>query len=175
MNYSTDTLERFSALSAKQRRAIVALLAGKSHRGAAEAAGVGQATITRWKANEDFRAVREAMQDESAKAQLSGLAKLQEEAMEGLTNAVKVANLELSNPDGDCIAAAHFLERVAERAIAGYGIGPGGKVGAGPEVIDAPRVNIYLPSNGRDSTIEAQPEGREDRPDDILGRFKNAD
>jgi len=41
-------------ISAKQRRAIVALLSERTVRAAAQKAGIGERTLTRWRANPDF-------------------------------------------------------------------------------------------------------------------------
>lgn len=70
----SDTQEK--SLSAEQRRAIDALLAGSHHAAAAKAAGCSERTLHRWKREPTFaaalRGAQDAALDETAGALVSG-------------------------------------------------------------------------------------------------------
>jgi AcrR family transcriptional regulator len=72
------------ALSAKQSKAIAALLSSKTVLGAAELAGVSARTLTRWLADDDFKAALTEAESEAIDAATRRLIGLQSEAVDCL-------------------------------------------------------------------------------------------
>lgn len=72
------------ALSAKQGKAIAALLSSKTVLGAAELAGVSARTLTRWLADDDFKAALLEAESEAIDAATRRLIGLQSAAIDTL-------------------------------------------------------------------------------------------
>lgn len=72
------------ALSAKQSKAIAALLSSKTVLGAAELAGVSARTLTRWLADDDFKAALTEAESEAIDAATRRLIGLQGAAIDTL-------------------------------------------------------------------------------------------
>jgi hypothetical protein len=72
------------ALSAKQSKAIAALLSSKTVLGAAELANVGARTLTRWLADDDFKAALLEAESEAIDAATRRLIGLQSAAVDCL-------------------------------------------------------------------------------------------
>lgn len=89
MSSSTNGLVRGKGLREKQERALAALRGGSSFPQAAQAAGVGRATVYRWmQSDPHFRAAYNAWQQEQAESASSRLLKLADQAVDVVEKAL---------------------------------------------------------------------------------------
>ena len=97
------------ALSTNQRKAIIALLANPTIGKAAAACGLGERTLNRYLADDDFRAELRARQDEAAAAMAAGLAGLAGKALSVLDGVMD------DDEAGDSVKVRAALGVVSER------------------------------------------------------------
>jgi len=89
MSSSTTELVRVEELGQKQETALAALRGGSSFPQAAEAAGVGRATVYRWmQSDPQFRAAYNAWQQEQAESARARLLKLADQAVDVVEKAL---------------------------------------------------------------------------------------
>lgn len=98
-----------NVLTARQRKALTALLAGATVAGAAEAAGVDPRTVTRWRESEAFRAALADGQAEMLASTVRALATVARAAVGVLGRTLLD---ESARPADKLRAAAIVLERV---------------------------------------------------------------
>jgi len=98
-----------NVLTSNQRRAIIALLANTSIRAAAAACGLCEKTVSRYLADDDFRAELRARQDEAAAAMAAGLAGLAGKALSVLDGVMD------DDEAGDSVKVRAALGVVSER------------------------------------------------------------
>ncbi len=97
--------------SAKQEKALAALLTEKDIRSAAVKAGVSEATVFRWLAEDDFKAEYRRLRRDAVEQAAAQIQQVSSEAVEALRK-----NLACGNPSAE-IAAARIILENAYKAI----------------------------------------------------------
>lgn len=93
-------------ISARQERAILALLTCRTHAEAAEAAKIGPATLTRWLADRDFLAAYRSARRSVVESAIGRLQQAATSAVDALAR-----NLSCGRPTAEVAAAKAILEQ----------------------------------------------------------------